>query len=161
MLKNVPKLRIIIEALLKSIPSIGWIGVLVMIIFYIFAVIGTSLYGEQFPQWFGNLGASMFTLFQVMTLESWASGIARPVMQEIPHAWIFFVPFILLATYTTLNIFIAIVVNTMNELHQHDINEEERKLKEFVHEENIELQHLLEELKAQVSKIERKIKVKG
>ncbi len=158
LLKNVPKLRIIIEALLKSIPSIGWIGVLVMIIFYIFSVIGTSLYSEQFPQWFGSIGESMFTLFQVMTLESWSSGIARPIMEVMPNAWAFFIPFILLATYTTLNIFIAIVVNTMNELHQHALDEEEKKLKEFVHEENVELQHLLEELKAQVAKIEKKMK---
>lgn len=158
LLKNVPKLRLIIEALLKSIPSIGWIGVLVMVIFYIFAVIGTSLYGEQFPQYFGNLGAAMFTLFQVMTLESWASGIARPVMSEIPNAWVFFVPFILLATYTTLNIFIAIVVNTINELNHQDLVEEEQRLKAFVHDEHSELQYTLNQLRKQLDRIEKKMK---
>ncbi|MEM8895940.1 MAG: ion transporter, partial [Bacteroidota bacterium] len=79
LVKNVPKLRFIIESLLKAIPSIGWIVALLLMIFYVFAVLGTNLYGSQFPEWFGTLGKSMFTLFQIMTLESWSSGIARPV----------------------------------------------------------------------------------
>lgn len=157
LLKNVPKLRLIIEALLKSIPSIGWIGVLVMVIFYIFAVIGTSLYGQQFPQYFGDLGVAMFTLFQIMTLESWASGIARPVMSEIPNSWIFFIPFILLATYTTLNIFIAIVVNTINELNHEEEVQEEKRIKDFVHDENVELQQTLHQLRKQLERIEKKM----
>ena len=68
LIKNVPKLRMIIEALIKSIPSIGWIMVLLVMVFYIFAVLATNLYSQQFPQWFGDIGESMFTLFQIMTL---------------------------------------------------------------------------------------------
>lgn len=132
LIKNVPKLRVIIEALIKSIPSIGWIMVLLVTVFYIFAVLATNLYGEDFPQWFGSIGGSMYTLFQIMTLESWSSGIARPMMTQAPYSYMFFIPFILIATYTTLNIFIAIVVNTMNELHIQDAREEEAKSLEMI-----------------------------
>ncbi|MEQ9299183.1 MAG: ion transporter [Cyclobacteriaceae bacterium] len=139
LVKNVPKLRFIIESLLKAIPSIGWIVALLLMIFYVFAVLGTNLYGEQFPVWFGSLGKSMFTLFQIMTLESWSSGIARPVMSEVPIAALYFIVFILVATYTTLNVFIAIVVNTMNEMHHQEIMEEDSRIKLFVHEEHEQL----------------------
>jgi len=79
----------------------------------VFAVIATKLYGENFPQWFGSIGESLYSLFQIMTLESWSMGIVRPVMVEHPYAWIFFVIFILVATFTMLNLFIAIIVNAM------------------------------------------------
>jgi voltage-gated sodium channel len=157
LIKNVPKLRIIIESLIKAIPSIGWIILLLGIIFYIFAVVGTNIYGEVFPQWFGTMGESIFTLFQIMTLESWSSGIARPILEEMPYAWIFFVPFILIATYTTLNIFIAIVVNTMNELHMEEIREEEDKLKVIEEEKHRHLVIQLTTLQTKLDSIESKL----
>ena len=91
-----------------------------------FAVIATNLFGAAYPEWFGHLGRSLYTLFQIMTLESWSMGIARPVMENFPYAWAFFVPFILVATFTMLNLFIAIIVNAMqsyNEAEQHAANE--------------------------------------
>ncbi|MFT7031804.1 MAG: voltage-gated sodium channel [Cyclobacteriaceae bacterium] len=143
LLKNIPKLKIIIEALLHAIPSIGWIGVLLVIVFYIFAVIGTTIFGVDHPEYFGSLMGSVFTLFQIMTLESWASGIARPIISSSPLSVIYFVVFILIATYTTLNIFIAIVVNTMNELHQKSLVKEEEKNNNYVH---IEQEFLLDRM---------------
>ena len=157
LINNVPKLRVIIEALLKSIPSMGWISLLLMVV-YIFAVLGTNLYGNEFPELFGDLGSSMFTLFQIMTLESWSSGIARPMMQTMPYAYLFFVPFILIATYTTLNIFIAIVVNTMNEMHHQDNLEEEQNMKDFVHDEHEHTQLKLDDLQKKVDLILEQIK---
>ncbi|MEO9967685.1 MAG: ion transporter [Reichenbachiella sp.] len=153
LIKNVPKLRVIIEALIKSIPSIGWIMVLLMTVFYIFAVLATNLYGSDFPQWFGGIGESMFTLFQIMTLESWSSGIARPMMEVTPYAYFFFIPFILIATYTTLNIFIAIVVNTMNELHIQDSREEEAKMVEMIMTEHKKSQEQIEHLGAKIDEL--------
>jgi voltage-gated sodium channel len=79
----------------------------------VFGVIATHLFGALFPDWFGHLGRSLYTLFQVMTLESWSMGIARPVMEQAPWAWAFFITFILFATFTMLNLFIAIIVNAM------------------------------------------------
>ncbi|MEQ9307247.1 MAG: ion transporter [Marinoscillum sp.] len=157
LIKNVPKLRLIIESLLKSIPSIGWIAVLLFMIFYIFAVIGTDLYQDQFPDNFGNIGKTFFTLFQIMTLESWSSGIARPMMQEVPHAYLYFVPFILLATYTTLNVFIAIVVNTMNELNRAEMKDEEEKAKNIVYQEHQQMLHYLKSIQNKISALEQKL----
>jgi voltage-gated sodium channel len=91
-----------------------------MLIYYVFAVIATDLFGDQFPAWFGSIGLSFYTLFQVMTLESWSMGISRPVMEQYPFAWLFFVPFILVATFTMLNLFIAIIVNAMQTFTEQD-----------------------------------------
>jgi len=157
LIKNVPKLRLIIESLLKSIPSIGWIALLLLMIFYIFAVIGTDLYQESFPEYFGNMGKTFFTLFQVMTLESWSSGIARPMMEELPYSYMFFIPFILLATYTTLNVFIAIVVNTMNEINRAEMKEEEERMKQFVHDEHAEMLKHLRTITQKISLLEKKL----
>ena len=155
LLKNIPKLKIIIESLLHAIPSIGWIAVLLMIIFYIFAVIGSNLFGPDYPEYFGSLPASLFTLFQIMTLESWSSGIARPIIDQTPFAAIYFIIFILIATYTTLNIFIAIVVNTMNELHRRDIMEEEKHIKDFVHIENAQLMDQMIEMRKEMIELRK------
>ena len=158
LLKNIPKLKIIIESLLHAIPSIGWIGVLLMIIFYIFAVIGNNIFGDAHPEYFGSLSDSLFTLFQIMTLESWSSGIARPIIQEMPFSAIYFIVFILIATYTTLNIFIAIVVNTMNELHQRSLQEEEQHIKQFVHVEHVQLIDHMNKLQAELTEIKSLLK---
>lgn len=118
LISMVPKLRFIVEALLHAVPGIASIAGLMLLLFYVFAVMATGLFGEQFPDWFGSIGASMFTLFQIMTLESWSMGIVRPVMETHPHAWLFFVPFILIATFTMLNLFIGIIVDTMQTMHE-------------------------------------------
>ena len=113
LLSIVPSMRRVVSALLGSLPGLGSIAMVLVLIYYVFAVIATKLFGQAFPEWFGSLGASFYTLFQVMTLESWSMGISRPVMEQYPYAWAFFVPFILIATFTMLNLFIAIIVNTM------------------------------------------------
>lgn len=154
LLKSIPKLRLIIESLLKSIPSIGWISVLLGIVYYTFAVIGVNLYGDVYPDFFGDMGKALFTLFQVMTLESWSSGIARPIMQEAPLSGVYFITFILIATYTTLNIFIAIVVNTMNEISLKHLQEEEEHIKDFVFRENEKLHAKLDSLMRELKKNE-------
>jgi hypothetical protein len=79
----VPRFRFVVEALLRAIPGIMSIAGLLVIVFYVAAVMATGLFGERFPEWFGSIGESMYTLFQVMTLESWSMGIARPVIEVI------------------------------------------------------------------------------
>jgi len=113
LLTIVPSMRRVVGALLAAIPGLGSIGVMLLIFYYVFAVIATNLFASSHPEWFGTLGHSFYTLFQIMTLESWSMGIARPVMETFPYAWAFFVPFILIATFTMLNLFIAIIVNAM------------------------------------------------
>jgi len=109
----VPSLRRVVGALLSALPGMGSIVLLLGLIFYVGAVMTTKLFGEQFPQWFGDIPASLYTLFQVMTLESWSMGIVRPVMEVYPLAWAFFVPFILATSFTALNLFIGVVVAAM------------------------------------------------
>jgi voltage-gated sodium channel len=84
LLKAIPRLRLIVEGVLKVLPDMGWVFALLMLVFYVFSVIGTKLYGAAFPEYFGNLGLTMLTLFQVMTLESWASGVARRSWHSFP-----------------------------------------------------------------------------
>jgi voltage-gated sodium channel len=116
LLTIVPALRRVVAAFLHSIPGLGGVVAVMAIFFYTAAVLATRIFGQTFPEWFGNIGHSLFSLFQIMTLESWSMGIVRPVMQEFPWAWAFFVPFIMIATFTILNLFIGIIVSTMQEL---------------------------------------------
>lgn len=109
-----PAMRKVIEGLLTAIPGIASVATIMTLLFYVFAVIGTHLYSDTFPEWFGNLGSTMYTLFQIMTLESWSMGIVRPVMAVHPSAWAFFVVYILVTTFTMLNLFIAVIVNAMS-----------------------------------------------
>ena len=110
-----PALRRVVGGLIAALPGMGSIVVLMAMLFYVAAVMATNLFGGAFPDWFGTLGASLYTLFQVMTLESWSMGIVRPVMAQYPLAWMFFVPFILLSTYAVLNLFIGVIVSAMQE----------------------------------------------
>ncbi|MFO7276263.1 MAG: ion transporter [Pseudomonadota bacterium] len=112
----VPRMRFVVESLVRSLPGLGSIGCLLLLFFYVYAVMATKLYGERFPEWFGDLWSSMFSLFQIMTLEGWAE-IAREVMAVSPWAWLFFLVFILIGTFTVLNLFIAVIVNAMQEPH--------------------------------------------
>lgn len=123
LISSLSKLRMIITAIGRSIPGIMWSGVLLLLIYYIFAIMGTSLFGADFPDWFGSLGKSMYTLFQVMTLESWSMGISRPVMEVFSWAWIYFVPFVLISAFVVMNVVVGIVVNSISEVTAEDAKE--------------------------------------
>lgn len=116
----VPTMRRVVEGLLLAIPSLGAVIALLAILFYICAVMATKLFGSEFDELFGNLGRSLFTLFQIMTLEGWTDGVVRPIMKVYPYAWLFFIPFILTVTFAVLNLFIAIIVNSMEEAAKED-----------------------------------------
>ncbi len=116
LLNKLRQLRLIVEAMMRSLPSLGWIAVLLSILFYVFGIIGTTLYGQDHPRLFGNLGITLYTLFELMTLEGW-NATAREVMATHPHAYVFFIPFLLLASYTLLNLVIGVIVTSMEGLH--------------------------------------------
>lgn len=118
LISTVPALKRVVSGLLSALPGMASIVLLLGLIFYVFAVISTKLFGEAFPQWFGTLGESSYTLFQIMTLESWSMGIVRPVMEEFPLAWILFVPFIVATAFTVLNLFIGVIVDAMQSEHE-------------------------------------------
>jgi len=137
----VPSLRRVIGGLIAALPGMGSIVVLMALVFYVFGVMATKLFGEAFPEWFGDLGASLYSLFQIMTLESWSMGIVRPVMEVYPHAWLFFVPFILCTAFTVLNLFIGIIVSAMQEEHEAEADAN----RQAIHDETGQI---LEEVKA-------------
>lgn len=137
----IPSMRKVVSALLHAIPGMGSVVALLLLVFYVASVMTTKLFGGAFPEWFGTIGASFYTLFQIMTLESWSMGIARPVMEAYPAAWIFFIVFILLTSFAVLNLFIAIVVDAMSEVEQ----QEQNATRELV---NADHQELLQELRA-------------
>lgn len=121
-----PSMRRVVGGLLAALPGLASIMGIMAILFYVGSVIATGLFAESFPEWFGSLGRSAYTLFQIMTLESWSMGIVRPVMKVYPFAWAFFLPFILVATFTMLNLFIAVIVNAVQQAQQQAIAEEAR-----------------------------------
>jgi voltage-gated sodium channel len=112
-----PSLRRVVEGFITALPGMGSVFLLMALIFYIGAVMATKLFGESFPEWFGTLGRSAYSLFQIMTLESWSMGIVRPVMQVYPQAWMFFVPFILVTTFAVVNLVVGLIVNSMQDAH--------------------------------------------
>jgi len=116
----VPTMRRVVAALLTAIPGLAAVGSIILLCFYVGAVLATKLFGATFPDWFGNIGRSMYTLFQVMTLESWSMGIVRPVMEAFPLAWMFFVPFIVTTSFAILNLFIGIIVDAMQIVHRQE-----------------------------------------
>ena len=120
----VPSLKRVVGAMVGALPGMGSVIVLLTLVFYVFSVMATKLFAASFPEWFGSIPASAYTLFQVMTLESWSMGIVRPVMEVYPYAWAFFLPFILSTTFTVLNLFIGIVVSAMQSEHEDEAKAE-------------------------------------
>ncbi len=141
----VPSMRSVVQALLASLPGLGAIVALLGLVFYVAAVMATKLFAATFPQWFGSIGESLYSLFQIMTLESWSMGIVRPVMEQHSWAWAFFVPFILIATFTMLNLFIAVVVNAMQNQHEAAQGLSDREALLVAHDER---EHLAEEIRS-------------
>ncbi len=118
LISGVEAIRRVVTGLLAAIPGMGSVVLLLCLIFYVFSVMATKLFGQAFPQWFGTIGESAYSLFQIMTLESWSMGIVRPVMETYPYAWAFFVPFIITTSFAVLNLFIGIIVDAMQKEHE-------------------------------------------
>lgn len=118
----VPSLRRVVEGFVTALPGMGSVFLLMGIVFYIAAVMATKLFGAAFPEWFGTLGRSGYSLFQIMTLESWSMGIVRPVMEVYPYAWVFFVPFIMVTTFAVVNLLVGLIVNSMQDAHAEEGN---------------------------------------
>ncbi|MBO6816752.1 MAG: ion transporter [Rhizobiaceae bacterium] len=128
LVSTVKAMRRVVTGLLSALPGMGSIVLLLGLIFYVFAVISTKLFGNSFPDWFGTLGESAYTLFQIMTLESWSMGIVRPVMEQYPYAWLLFVPFIIMTAFTVLNLFIGVIVDAMQSEHEAEARGERERM---------------------------------
>ena len=144
----VPQMRRVVGGLLAALPGLASVVAVLALIFYVAGVMATQIFGDAFPQWFGTLWNSLYSLFQIMTLESWSMGIVRPVMEAYPYAWAFFVPFILIATFTMLNLFIAVVVNAMQSYHEMEAEHAEASHTEHAEASHTEHAELLAEIRA-------------
>jgi voltage-gated sodium channel len=131
-LSAVPQMRAVVQALLDALPGMGAVIVMLSVVYYVFSVMATIMYGAAFDEWFGTIGRSAYSLFQIMTLESWSMGIVRPVMVQFPMAWAFFVPFIVITSFSVLNLFIGLLVNTMQAAVEEETEQEFEKLRELV-----------------------------
>lgn len=116
LLSLVPSMRRVVSALLAALPGMGAIMSVLALVFYVAAVMATKLFGAENELLFGSIGASMYTLFQVMTLDGWSDSVVRPVLENNPYAWAFFLPFIVITSFAVLNLFIGIIVNSLQEL---------------------------------------------
>ena len=159
LISTVKTMRNVVEGLFKAIPGISSVLVIILILFYIFAVIGTKLFGGDFPDRFGTLGQTMFTLFQIMTLEGWSEEIVRPIMEIFPYAWIYFTIYILITTFTMVNLFIAVIVNAMHIETDDSEEDRERIAKEILDNQKKLSKNTikkLEEISARIEKLEQK-----
>ncbi|WP_323775932.1 ion transporter [Leisingera sp.] len=160
LLSVVPQMRAVVQALLDALPGMGAVIVMISIVFYVFGVMATLMYGDTFDAWFGTLGRSLYSLFQIMTLESWSMGIVRPVMKEFPFAWAFFVPFIVITAFSVLNLFIGLLVNTMQSAVEAEAEAEFEQLRDLVKSETdvvdahvLELHEEIKALRAEIAQM--------
>lgn len=143
-----PSLRRVVEGLLHSLPGMASVFLLMGILFYISAVMATQLYGPEFPERFGDLAGSALTLFQVMTMEGWADGVVRPVMELHPYAWLFFIPFIFATSFAVMNLLVGLIVNSMQEVAEAD-------MKKFEVDQHDELVARLDKLEKMLSELKK------
>jgi voltage-gated sodium channel len=161
LITTVPSLRRVVGGLIAALPGMGSVVALLALVFYVFSVMATKLFGAQFPEWFGSLGASAYSLFQIMTLESWSMGIVRPVMEVFPYAWVFFVPFIVVTTFAVLNLFIGIVVNAMQTEHEKSLVEERAAERDIMHDETAPLVSEIKALRHEIAELRQRIETIG
>lgn len=156
----VPSMRKVVNALLGALPGMGSIAALLLIVLYVAAVMATKLFGPISPGYFGDLGKTAFTLFQVMTMEGWAD-IARDLMAQAPWAWVFFVVYILVSTFTVLNLFIAVVVNAMQDQVADDIKDTDTRLAAEAHGERAVMLAELRALRGELGELRRAVAARG
>lgn len=155
LLSVVPSMRSVIQALFNALPGMSSIITVLLLLFYVASVMATKLFSASFPDWFGSIGESMYTLFQVMTLESWSMGIVRPVMDSYPYAWVFFVPFIIITSFAVLNLFIGIIVNSLHIIESAQNREHMDELEEQAHREREELLTEFRTLRADIRSLQK------
>lgn len=153
----VPTLRRVVGGLIASLPGMGSIFLLILLVYYVAAVMAVNLYGEEFPDLFGTLGRSLFTLFTIMTLEGWVEGVVKPIMEKHPYAWLFFIPFIIGTTFTILNLFIGVIVGAMQEEHEKVAKAELEAERDIIEEETAPVLRELKQVKAELAALRQEI----
>lgn len=146
----VPALQRVVGGLIGALPGMGSILLLIGLVFYVSAVMAVNLYGKDYPDLFGTLGTSLYTLFTIMTLEGWTNDVVNPIMETHPYALLFFIPFIVITTFWVLNLFIGVIVNAMQEEHA-------KAEADLVHDETAPLAREMAALKAEIAALRQEI----
>ena len=115
LLSVLPQMRLVTEAMLHTLPSLLGVAVLLLIFYYVYAVLCVNLFGAQFPELFGNLGVSFGTLFQLMIMDDFGN-LVRPISEKFAYAWVVFVSFVLIVGFVVLNLVVGIIVESINEI---------------------------------------------
>jgi voltage-gated sodium channel len=144
LVKRVPSMRIVIESFMRALPGIGSVLTVMLLMVFVYALIGQSLYGQIAPELFGTIHQSAFTLFTVLTLEGWPD-VSRAIMADVPLAWIYFVSFIAINSFTVLNLMIAVIIDAMQKEYD-DHAEEERE----------DILHEIKALRREIAALSRK-----
>ena len=147
MVSIIPELRILINSLIKALPQLGYVMLLMFIIFYIYAAIGTTFFANINPTLWGDIAVSLLTLFRVMTFEDWTD-VMYETMAVYPLSWSFYLSFIFFTAFAFLNMVIGIVVNVL---------EQERQLEADI-ENKVSEQPILLELKEELAEIKALLK---
>ena len=122
LISTIEDLRLIVAALVKSIPNVGHILMLMSIIVYIYAIVGFQLFHEHDPEHWRNIGIAILTLFEIITLEGWVD-INAKAMELSPFAWVYFVSFVIVGTFVVVNLFIAVVINNLDRAKEETLKE--------------------------------------
>ncbi len=140
MVSIIPELRVLLNSLLKALPQLGYVMLLLFIIFYIYAAIGSTFFGEINPTLWGDIALGMLTLFRVMTFEDWTD-VMYETMTVYGFSWIYFLSFIFFTAFAFLNMVIGIVVSALEkEQSQLNKDENEKNMEEEIEKLNQELQ---------------------
>ncbi|MFC3994789.1 ion transporter [Nocardiopsis sediminis] len=129
----VPQMRGIVNALFRSLPGLGAVIGVLFVIMYTSAVLGEKLFEDISPEYFGDLGTTLYTLFMLLTTENWPD-ISDSVTGEAPYAWLYFVVFIVISAFIVLNLIIGVIVTTMEEEFGAERWEEDQQLELRQHE---------------------------
>lgn len=146
-------LRMIVVSIVSALPGVGWTAFLLTLIYYVYAIFGVNLFGQEFPELFGSVQNAFFTLFQMMTLDDWCSGVAMPILKAHPMSWIYFVSFVLISAFVVMNVVIGIFVNSMGEAGKKIGSQEEEKKKIAIEEINGRLLHIEKMLECAKTKL--------
>jgi voltage-gated sodium channel len=147
----IPELRVLVSALITALPRMGYVALLMFIIFYLYAVIGNLMFADINPKLWGDLGISLLTLFRVATFEDWTD-VMYETMAVYSLSWIYYLTFIFFSAFVFLNMMIGIVVEVLDEEHKKMLAEEE----EVVHQQEQAYQDKLEgEIAALHEKLDR------
>lgn len=155
MVSFIPELRILLTSLIKALPQLGYVMLLMFIIFYIYAAVGSTLFEDINPVLWGDITISLLTLFRVMTFEDWTD-VMYETMEVYPLSWIFYITFIFLSAFAFLNMVIGIVVNVMEEEHRKARLEKEQELEEeHAAEQDDKFDEILKELAALRAEVQK------